>query len=468
MSPLEAVNATITRLEGAYALGIIFEDYPELMIAVKEGSPLAIGYGSRQLSIGSDAFALSSVAKQISFLEDGDVVEMSLAKITIYNEGAKVKRDMQPIMGGAVTASKGEYRHYMQKEIFEQPSILGTAMQRYYHPVTGNISLPDMPYDIAKIENITIVACGSSYFAGMMAKYYFEKYARVAVEVDVASEYRYRKPVFRKNGLVIVISQSGETADTLAALRYANKCGQNTLAVVNVEESSIAREADAIMQIYAGMEIGVASTKALTCQMMVMQLFAIAIGRRNGEISEENKAGYLAEMVHIPAILQDVFTRESAIEEVAKELSKASNILYIGRGEMYPVALEGSLKFKELTYIHAEALAAGELKHGYIALVDENMPIVCLAPSDELFDKTASNIREIATRGGKIILLGDAKSIESLKDCTYKAVELPSVTAFSAPIAYSIPMQLLSYHAAVAKGTDVDQPRNLAKSVTVE
>ncbi len=458
----DAVRNAVAKLEGAYALGIIFKDNPDLLIAVKEGSPLAVGYADGCNSIGSDSYALAPVAQRITFLEEGDIAFITRDSIEIENDGASVEREIKAMMESTITSGKGDYRHFMQKEIFEQPSVIGTCVKRYFHPVTSEISFPELPLAKDEIKSITIVACGTSYFAGLTAKYYIEKYANIKVDVDLASEFRYRSPVLQDGNLVILISQSGETADTLAALRYAKEKGQKTLAIVNVKESSMAREADAILQIYAGPEIGVASTKAFTTQLAVLQLLTLFIA------DIDNKDEYSNQLTRISTAFTEIFENEEQISDLGKELANAKNILYIGRGELYPIANEGALKIKELTYIHAEALAAGELKHGYIALVDENLPIICIAPSGELFEKSASNIREVATRGGKVILISDKAGIEALKDVTYKAIEIPSVEEFTAPFICTLPLQLLAYHTAVHMGTDVDQPRNLAKSVTVE
>ena len=363
---------------------------------------------------------------------------------------------------------KDHYEHYMLKEIYEQPTVIGANLKSYYNPITGRINLPEFPFSLKDIESINIVACGTSFYAGMVAKYWIEKLARVNVNIDIASEFRYRDPIFKKNGLTIVISQSGETADTLAAMRFAKENGQHTMALVNVNSSSMAREADAVLETHAGPEIGVASTKAFTTQLMSMACFTLALADSKKSISADQEAKLSYSLSQMSSRMVDIFHHDKAIEDLSKELIKSSHIIYIGRGLTYPLALEGALKLKEITYIPAEANAAGELKHGPIALVDDSIPIIAIAPSDELFEKTAANINEVVARGGKVILLSDKKGIERLKDIVYKTIELPEADPFATPILYSIPIQLIAYYVALAKGTNVDQPRNLAKSVTVE
>lgn len=467
--PKQAVISTVARLKGAFAIGIVFAEYGDILIAAKQGSPLAVGYGDGEMYLGSDALALASLTRDISYLEDGDIAVLTTDNIDLFDsKGVAVSREKKHIAVGDMLSAKGHYRHYMLKEIYEQPTVIGATLKSCYHPVTGTVVLPELPFDINILEEINIVACGTSYYAGMVAKYWIEQLARVPVNIDIASEFRYRKPILRKGGLTIVISQSGETADTLAALKYAKSEGQHTLAIVNVETSTMAREADALMETHAGPEIGVASTKAFTTQLVSLACFALALAVSKETISEAQAAGLSYSLSEISSRALEVLNHDEAIRELSHELANAQDVLYMGRGVSYPIALEGALKLKEISYIHAEATAAGELKHGPIALIDDNTPVIAIAPSDDLFDKTAGNINEVAARGGKIILLSDAKGIEKLKDVVYASIELPEADPFASPILYAIPVQLIAYHVAVIKGTDVDQPRNLAKSVTVE
>ncbi len=467
--PKEAVIATVKRLKGAFAIGIIFSEHDDLMIAAKQGSPLAVGYGEGEMYIGSDALALAPLTKTIAYLEDGDIAILTTKTIDIFNvNGEVVEREKKHIAVGDLSAAKGHYRHYMLKEIYEQPTVIGAALKSYYHPVTGEVIMPEFPFNLEELQEINIVACGTSFFAAMTAKYWIEQLARIPVNIDIASEFRYRKPILRKNGLTIAISQSGETADTLAAMKYAKHEGHHTLAIVNVNTSTMAREADAMLETHAGPEIGVASTKAFTTQLITLACFTLALAIKKNTISKEQEADLSYSLAEISSLTLEVLNHDESIKELSHELANAKDILYIGRGLSYPIALEGALKLKEISYIHAEATAAGELKHGSIALVDENTPIVAIAPSDELFEKTAGNINEVAARGGKIILLSDKKGIDKLKDIVHKTIELPMANPFASPILYAIPIQLISYHVGVVKGTDVDQPRNLAKSVTVE
>jgi glucosamine--fructose-6-phosphate aminotransferase (isomerizing) len=465
----QAVINTVKRLHGAFSLGIICKDNENTLYAVKQGSPLAVGFGEDEMFIGSDALALAPLTSTIAYLVDGDIAEITCEGVNIIDaKGAPTVREQVRIAPADMQTAKGHYRHYMLKEIYEQPSVIGTTLNSFFHPVTGEITLPDLPFDLADISKVSIVACGTSFYAGSVAKYWIEKIARVPVELDIASEYRYRSPIFEKNGLIIVISQSGETADTLAALRFAKENGQNSIAVINVTESTMAREADAYLHTLAGPEIGVASTKAFTTQLVALASFTMALAASKNILPREELRTLGSSLAEVTSRALEVLNHDEAIKELSHELSMAQDILYVGRGTSYPIAMEGALKLKEISYIHAEATAAGELKHGPISLVDDNVPIIAIAPSDELFDKTASNIREIAARGGKIILLSDKKGISQLEDVTHYSIELPDAAPFASPILYSIPIQLIAYHVAVAKGTDVDQPRNLAKSVTVE
>ena len=469
MTEEKAVKTTVSRLEGAFALGIIFADNDNLMIAARRGSPLAIGYGETEMYLGSDALALAPLTNKISYLEDGDIAIISRESVHIFDEkDEEVTRPKVIVSQTDMQVAKGHYRHYMLKEIYEQPSVIGTTLNRFYHPVTGEVDLPEMGFDLASVPRITIIACGTSFYAGMVAKYWIEQIARVPVDIDIASEYRYRQPILTPGGMGIFISQSGETADTLAALRHMKEQGQHTLSVVNVEGSSMARESENVLYTSAGPEIGVASTKAFTTQLVTLACFTLALARKRRTISHEEEKTLSHSLAEVSSRALEVLHHDERIKELAHEVAQARDVLFIGRGLSYPISLEGALKLKEISYIHAEAAAAGELKHGPIALVDENVPIVALAPSDELFDKTASNIQEVAARGGKVIMLGNHAGIEELQALLYASIELPDASPFASPILYAIPVQLLAYHVAVAKGTDVDQPRNLAKSVTVE
>ncbi len=466
---VKAVQKAIKRLNGAFALGIIDVDNPNIMFAAKQGSPLAIGYGDGEMYLGSDAVALAPLTNTISYLNEGDIAQITCDDVVVFDkENNIVKREKVHIAPADMQTAKGHYRHYMLKEIYEQPTVIGTTLNAYYHPVTGDISLPKLPFKLKNIPKITIIACGTSYYAASVAKYWIEQTALVPVEIDIASEFRYRKPILSPGGMMVVISQSGETADTLAALRYGKEHGQHSVAILNVAQSTMAREADAFIQTLAGPEIGVASTKAFTTQLIALACLTLAIAQEKKTITAEEEQRLGSSLSEISSRALEVLNHDEAIQNLSHELAGAKDILYIGRGTSYPIAQEGALKLKEISYIHAEATAAGELKHGPISLVDENVPIIAIAPSDDLFEKTASNIREIAARGGKIILLSDKKGIKSLKDVAYTTIELPKAEPFATPILYAIPIQLIAYHVAVAKGTDVDQPRNLAKSVTVE
>ena len=465
----EAVAACLARLEGAFALGIIFTDAPNVLYAARRGSPLAIGYGIHANYLGSDALALAPLTQKICYLEEGDWAEIKADSVQIFN--AKNEMVERPIkitsLTGAATG-KGNFQHYMQKEIYEQPSVIGQTLNIYFNPTTSRISLPNLPFDLKDISQVTLVACGTSYYAGLVARYWIESLAQISVDIDMASEFRYREPVLAKNGLTLVISQSGETADTLAALRYAKSKQQHTLAIVNVPESSIANEAEATLYTHAGPEIGVASTKAFTTQLTVLAAFALALAEARGSVDDAEMARLTHALAEVPSRVTEVLHHCEGITALAKKIQHAKDMLYIGRGTSYAIAHEAALKMKEISYIHAEAYAAGEMKHGPIALIDESVPVIAIAPSDYWFEKTASNIQEAAARGGKIIALSDAKGIAALGNVVSDSVVLPEVHPFVAPILYAVPAQLLAYHVAVLKGTDVDQPRNLAKSVTVE
>ncbi|MGM4927694.1 glutamine--fructose-6-phosphate transaminase (isomerizing) [Tardiphaga sp. 619_E2_N8_5] len=469
-TPVDAVKQALPRLKGAFALAFVFKDHDNLMIGARKGSPLAVGYGDGEMYLGSDAIALAPFTDDISYLEDGDWVVLTRKGCEIHDEAGKVvKRDVLKSGASAFMVDKANYRHFMAKEIHEQPEVVGHTLARYVDLANERVALPmTLPFDFKDIQRISITACGTASYAGFIAKYWFERFARVPVEVDVASEFRYREAPVRKGDLAIFISQSGETADTLAALRYAKEQGMHTLAVVNVTTSTIARESETVMPTLAGPEIGVASTKAFTCQLMALATLAIAAGKARGELSDADEAKLVHGLVKVPRLMTDALTHEAAIEKLARDIAKSKDVLYLGRGTSYPLALEGALKLKEISYIHAEGYAAGELKHGPIALIDETMPVVVIAPYDRVFDKTVSNMQEVAARGGNIILMTDAKGAEEATVDSMVTIVMPDMDAAFTPLVYAVPVQLLAYHTAVVMGTDVDQPRNLAKSVTVE
>jgi glucosamine--fructose-6-phosphate aminotransferase (isomerizing) len=469
-SPQEAVKASLPQLRGAFALAFLFKGHNDLMIGARKGSPLAIGHGDGEMYLGSDAIALAPFTDTISYLEDGDWVVLTREVGVIYDEqGAVVNREVLKSGASSFLVDKANYRHFMAKEIHEQPEVVGHTLARYVDMATERVALPTkLPFDFRDIQRISIVACGTASYAGYVAKYWFERLGRMPVELDVASEFRYREAPLRKGDLAIFISQSGETADTLAALRYAKSQGVHTLSVVNVPTSTIARESETVLPTLAGPEIGVASTKAFTCQLMVLAAMAVAAGKARGELSEADEAKLVHGLVEIPRLMSAALATEPQIEKLAREISKSRDVLYLGRGTSYPLALEGALKLKEISYIHAEGYAAGELKHGPIALIDENMPVVVIAPFDRVFEKTVSNMQEVAARGGNIILMTDAKGAREATIESLVTIVLPDMAATFAPMVYAVPVQLLAYHTAVVMGTDVDQPRNLAKSVTVE
>jgi glucosamine--fructose-6-phosphate aminotransferase (isomerizing) len=468
--PVDAVKAALSQLRGAFALGFIFASDDNLMIGARNGPPLAIGYGEGEMYLGSDAIALGPFTDSIAYLEDGDWVVLTRDSAVIYDKNdAIVHRDV--VKHGAATSlvDKANYRHFMAKEIHEQPEVVGHTLARFVDMATERVALPaKLPFDFKDIERISIVACGTASYAGYVAKYWFERLARVPVELDVASEFRYREAPLRKGDLAIFISQSGETADTLAALRYAKTQGVYTLSVVNVPNSTIARESETVLPTLAGPEIGVASTKAFTCQLMVLAAIAVAAGKARGELSDADEAKLVHGLIEIPRLMAAALATEPQIEKLAREIAKSRDVLYLGRGTSYPLALEGALKLKEISYIHAEGYAAGELKHGPIALIDENMPVVVIAPFDGVFEKTVSNMQEVAARGGNIILMTDARGAAEATVESLVTIVLPDMAATFTPMVYAVPVQLLAYHTAVIMGTDVDQPRNLAKSVTVE
>jgi glucosamine--fructose-6-phosphate aminotransferase (isomerizing) len=467
--PAIAAKKTLDRLEGAYALCFLFHDNDNLLIAARKGSPLAIGHGNGEMFVGSDAIALSPMKNQVTYLEEGDLALITRESLEIFDiDGRAIERNRQTLDLNAQNVAKGNYKHFMDKEIAEQPSVLADAIQQNLNSTRNKLEISNLELDFSSINRITLVACGTAFLACNVAKYWFEKIARIAIDLDVASEFRYREPPVEKNNLAIVVSQSGETADTLAALRYCNKNKMKTLGIVNVDESTISREASLAMQIHAGPEIGVASTKAFTCQLTTLYFLAIKAAKDKGNINSKQEAKLIKSILQLPSMIVDALSLEAEIKQTAQDLSKASNAIFLGRGAMYPLASEGALKLKEISYIHAEGYASGELKHGPIALVDENMPVVVLAPKDELFEKTVSNMHEVMARGGKVLLITDAEGADEAQDGTWKTIIMPKIPNDLAPILYSIPVQLLAYHTAVYKGTDVDQPRNLAKSVTVE
>ena len=468
-APAEAVRKTLKNLDGAFAFAMIFANHDNLMIGARRGSPLTIGYGDGETYLGSDALSLAHLTQRITYLEEGDWVEILGDKITIYNEhDQEVARDIDQSSYTGALVGKGNYRHFMQKEIYEQPTVFGNTLQAFLNTASHTVTLPD-EIDFSNTSKISIIACGTSYYAGCVAKYWIEKIARVPVEVDIASEFRYRQPPLQKNGVAVFISQSGETADTLAALRYCNENDQHTIAVVNVAESSIAREVDTVLQTLAGPEIGVASTKAFTVQLMVLAAFAISVAKGRGQLSEGQEKKLVHSLIEVPARMSDILGRAKDFEKIAHQIFTAQDVLYLGRSTSYPIAMEGALKLKEISYIHAEGYAAGELKHGPIALIDEGVPVIAIAPYDSSFEKTISNVQEVLARGGDVILLTDKKGQDAFGDVEgVTVVCIPTVDAFVSPILYALPIQLLAYHTAILKGTDVDQPRNLAKSVTVE
>jgi len=469
MTPQEAVAAALKRLEGAFALAILFTGSDGLMISARRGSPLAIGYGEGEMYVGSDALALAPLTQRICYLEEGDWAEITAEGAIVHDEsGATVEREVRQTATSGAMIGKGNFSHFMLKEIYEQPAVIGDTLHTLLNPWNKVVTLNDLPFDLARVPRVTIIACGTSFHAGMVAKYWLEQIARVPVDLDIASEFRYRATDMQQGGLSIFISQSGETADTLAAQRYAKSQGQHIMVVVNVAESSMAREADAVLLTHAGPEIGVASTKAFTTQLTVLACLAIDMAAKRGAIDVSRAAELCSALTEVPSRCNDVLVHDEDIAELAREIMDAHDVLYLGRGTGFPIALEGALKLKEISYIHAEGYAAGEMKHGPIALIDEHVPVIVIAPSDELFDKTASNMQEVIARGGRVIFLSDEAGIAKLGNMAAATIELPTVNPFVAPILYTIPVQLLSYHTAVLKGTDVDQPRNLAKSVTVE
>jgi glucosamine--fructose-6-phosphate aminotransferase (isomerizing) len=469
-TPRDAVRDVLGRLHGAFALAILFRNENNLLIGARKGSPLAVGHGEGEMYLGSDAIALSPFTNRVTYLEDGDWVVLTRSSFEIFDaENRRVDRPMSFSQASSMLVDKGNHRHFMAKEIAEQPEVVGHTLAEYVDFAERCVRFPEkLPFDFKTLDRITITACGTASYAGLVAKYWFERLARLPTELDVASEFRYREAPLPKSGLAIVVSQSGETADTLAALRYCKAQGQHTVAVVNVPESTIARESELVLRTFAGPEIGVASTKAFTCQLAALACLAIMAGKARGLVSREQERELVGALIEAPRHMAEILKSEKHIASVAREIADARDVLYLGRGINYPIALEGALKLKEISYIHAEGYAAGELKHGPIALIDENVPVIVIAPRDDLYEKTVSNMEEVAARGGKIVLLTDDQGLAANGHATFQRIRVPEAHPFISPLLYAIPVQLIAYHAAVFIGTDVDQPRNLAKSVTVE
>ena len=468
-SPQEAVKQVLPQLRGAFALAIAFREHADLLIGARLGSPLVVGYGEGETYLGSDALALAGLTQRIAYLDEGDWVVITTDGAQIFDaKNNLVEREITISGATGAMIEKGNYRHFMLKEIHEQPIVVAQTLRSYIRGVEQTVALPQMDFDLSAVKRITIVACGTSFYAGLVAKYWFETFARVPVDIDFASEFRYRDPVFEDGGLSLFISQSGETADTLAALRHAKKAGQKIAVVVNVPTSTMAREADLLLPTHAGPEIGVASTKAFSCQLAVLAALAAHLAVVKGKMTREEEVEIVRHLIEAPAALNAALAYDDAIAGMAHLIAPARDVLYLGRGPDYPLALEGALKLKEISYIHAEGYAAGEMKHGPIALIDENVPVIVIAPSGPLFEKTVSNMQETMARGGKIVLISDAEGLAEAGEGCLATIEMPKVHPLIAPLVYAVPVQLLAYHVAVVKGTDVDQPRNLAKSVTVE
>ncbi len=468
-TPVEAAYQTLDKLEGAFALAFLFDGQEDLIVAARKGSPLAIGSGEGEMFVGSDAIALAPLTNQITYLEEGDRAVVTRQGVEIRDlNGALANRPVRTIQMDQTRIDKAGHKHFMSKEIAEQPGVLRTALSHYVPDNSSEIELPDAGLDFSKVQRLTMVACGTAFYACLTAKYWFEQIAGLPVEVDVASEFRYREPPVTDGTVALFVSQSGETADTLAALRYCRDKADKIVSVVNVPESSIARESDVVLPIHAGVEVGVASTKAFTCQLSVLLMLAIKAARDTGRMDDASLAEHIPALRALPATLHAALGQNNKIRKAAQRLSEARDVLFLGRGLMYPLALEGALKLKEISYIHAEAYASGELKHGPIALIDKHMPVVVMAPRDALFDKTVSNMQEVMARKGKVILISDEAGIEGASEGVWSTIKMPDIHPSLTPILYAVPAQLLAYHTAVAKGTDVDQPRNLAKSVTVE
>jgi glucosamine--fructose-6-phosphate aminotransferase (isomerizing) len=469
-APADAVAAALPRLRGAFALVFMFEGEEDLLIGARKGPPLAVGYGDGEMYLGSDAIALAPFTDAVSYLDDGDWVVVHRDGAQVRDaKGHAVKRNVVKSSASAFLVDKGNHRHFMAKEIHEQPEVVGHTLAHCLDMVAERVALPiELPFDWRKLDRVAISACGTAYYAGLVAKYWFERFARLPVEIDIASEFRYREAPLRKGDLAVFVSQSGETADTLASLRYAREHQQHVLSIVNMQGSSIARESDVVLPTLAGPEIGVASTKAFTCQLAALACLAIAAGRARKILSREDEQKLVRALVEVPRHMNEALALEPVIEHLARDLSKSRDVLYLGRGTSFPIALEGALKLKEISYIHAEGYAAGELKHGPIALIDETLPVIVIAPYDRVFEKTMSNMQEVAARGGRIILVTDPKGAREAAIDSLVTLTLPDMPATVTPLVYAIPVQLIAYHTAVVMGTDVDQPRNLAKSVTVE
>ena len=469
LDPVAAAHTTLQRLEGAFALAVIFSGEHDLMVGARRGSPLVIGFGNGEVFLGSDAIALAPWTNRICYLDEGDWVVLHRDGAEIYDAaGAVVQREIKLAAASLGDISKGNYRHYMLKEIYEQPAVIGDTIHSFFNPGERSIQLPELPFNFTDVPKLSIIACGTSSYAAMVAKYWIEGMARIPVEIDVASEFRYRNAPLPESGVAIFLSQSGETMDTLEALKLCKQQGQRILSVVNVPDSSIARESEVVLQTLAGPEIGVASTKAFTTQLVVLACLAITAAKQCGKLDAQAEAILSQAITEVPSRAVEVLHHDDRIQELAQDLFKARDALYLGRGTSFPIAMEGALKLKEISYIHAEGYPAGEMKHGPIALIDEQVPVIVVAPKDQWFDKVASNMQEVAARGGKVVLISDAEGVAQAGDVAWASIRLPTVHPFVAPILYSIPVQLLAYHIAVLKDTDVDQPRNLAKSVTVE
>jgi glucosamine--fructose-6-phosphate aminotransferase (isomerizing) len=468
LDPVAATGNALKRLRGAFAVAIIFAGHDDLMIGAREGSPLAVGHGDGQMYLGSDAIALAPFTDRITYLEEGDWAILRRDGCEIRDRhGRRVDRPMVTSQASGFLIDKGNHRHFMLKEIHEQAEVISHTLTNYIDMAAGQVRFPDLGVDLRTISRVTISACGTAFYAGLVAKYWIERYARLPVEIDVASELRYREAPLPDGGLAVFVSQSGETADTLATLRYCKAAGQRIVSVVNVHTSTIARESDVVLPTLAGPEIGVASTKAFTCQLSALACLALALARARGQLSVERERELVQALVEVPRHLTTLLREDRRYDDLAHWLSKARDVLYLGRGLSFPLALEGALKLKEISYIHAEGYAAGEMKHGPIALIDENVPVIVVAPEDDLFEKTVSNMQEVAARGGKIVLVSNADP-EAIGCAVASHIRMPQVHPFVTPLVYALPMQMIAYHTAVVMGTDVDQPRNLAKSVTVE
>ena len=471
LNSYDSIRATMNDIKGTYALGVLVANDPSKLYAVRGGSPLAIGSSDSENYIGSDTYSLSAYSDKITYLKDGDIAVIESHSYNIFDQSdVIVHRERQSIIESVSLSEKGIFKHFMSKEIHEQPEVIGKSLSNYIDMDDGTLNMPNLPYDLASISNVTLVACGSSYYAGLISRDWFEKFTNIKVDVEIASEFRYREPPMDSNGLTIFISQSGETADTLAALRHCKSLGQKTISIVNVGDSTMCRNSDASLKIYAGPEIGVASTKAFTCQLGVLACLAIKIGISNGSLSRDQEKEYVQSLLSIPRLVSNTLDKEDEIIDLAHDLSDITTTLYLGRGQMYPVSMEGALKLKEISYVHAEGYPAGEMKHGPIALLEKDLPVFMMAPSNHLYEKTVSNLNEVIARDASVILLTDEEGLNNigyLKD-KVRSFIVDKTDIITAPFVYTLPNQLIAYHIALLKGTDVDQPRNLAKSVTVE